>query len=471
MGRRIFWIITLVILCVIIPVNLSGQDSFLNVDTHIREGLDLQGGQQILLEADLPADQAVSTQNLEVARKVIENRVNALGLSEPVVQTSPPRRIVVELPGYDKPEEALALIRNTALLEFVESTYALGDGQEIRTDYLTASTSDAEQAITPSAAAPTPDSQSSPTPGASPTESATPTTEGPVFHTIMTGALLVSAQVARDESGKPDVVFNLTDEGAKVFADYTAAHINGFLAIVLDKKVISCPTIASAIPSGTGRISGNFSLDEANQLAIYLSYGSLPIPLKVVRSQSIGPTLGQDSLRRSLIAGIIGLSAVALFMLFYYRLPGALADLALGMYALTSLTIYRLLPVTFTLPGIAGFILSVGMAVDANVLIFERMKEELRGGRVLRDAVDTGFSRAWSSIRDSNISTLITCSILVWFGNTFGASIVKGFAITLAIGVLVSMFTAIVVTRNLLHLVLDRIDFSTRHSWFGIHDQ
>jgi preprotein translocase subunit SecD len=471
MGRRILWILTLIILCIVIPMNLSGQNNFLGLDTHLREGLDLQGGQQILLEADVPSDQAISSQSLEVARKVIENRVNALGLSEPVVQVSPPRRIVVELPGYDKPEEALALLKNTALLEFVESPYALASGQEIRTDYLSSSASGAAQTETPSTATQSSTPQVSPTPGASSSESPTPSSEEPVFHTIMTGAMLVSAQVGRDEGGKPDVLFNLNGEGAKIFADYTSKHINGFLAIILDKKVVSCPTIEGAIPGGSGRISGNFSLEEANQLAIYLTFGSLPIPLKVIRSQSIGPSLGQDSLRRSLIAGIIGLSAVALFMLFYYRLPGALADLALGMYALTSLTIYRLLPVTFTLPGIAGFILSVGMAVDANVLIFERMKEELRGGRVLRDAVDMGFSRAWSSIRDSNISTLITCSILVWFGNTFGASIVKGFALTLAIGVLVSMFTAIVVTRNLLHLVLDRIDFSTRHSWFGIHDE
>ncbi|OGO10109.1 MAG: protein-export membrane protein SecD, partial [Chloroflexi bacterium RBG_13_60_9] len=248
-------------------------------------------------------------------------------------------------------------------------------------------------------------------------------------------------------------------------------HTGWYLAIVLDKVVISCPTVSEPILGGYGSISGSFTAAQANQLAILLTYGAMPVPLKVIREQTVGPTLGQDSLRRSLIAGAIGLLAVALFMMLYYRLPGALADVALILYALTSLTIYRLIPVTFTLPGIAGFILSVGMAVDANVLIFERMKEELRAGKVLRDAVDTGFSRAWLSIRDSNISTLITCAILIWFGSTFGASIVKGFAITLAVGVLVSMFTAILVTRNLLHLVLDRVDFSERHSWFGIWNE
>lgn len=283
--------------------------------------------------------------------------------------------------------------------------------------------------------------------------------------------MLKSASVGTDAANQPSVDFTLTSEGASIFADYTTNHVDWFLALVLDKKVISCPKVNEPIPGGIGQITGSFTMTEANQLAIFLSYGALPVPLKVIREQSIGPTLGQDSLRRSLVAGLIGLLAVVLFMLLYYRLPGALADLALLMYAFTSLTVYRLISVTFSLPGIAGFILSVGMAVDANILIFERMKEELRSGKILREAVDAGFSRAWPSIRDSNISTLITCSILVWFGGTFGASIVKGFAITLAAGVLVSMFTAIVVTRNLLHLVLDRIDFSTRHSWFGIADE
>jgi preprotein translocase subunit SecD len=467
MGRWMFWILIAALLLVIIPINWPGQNSFLGKDTHLREGLDLQGGIQILLEADVPADRDVTSKELEVARKVIEDRVNALGLSEPVVQVSPPRRIVVELPGYDKPDEAVALIKNTALLEFVEVPYSLSPGTEIQTDFLASSSTSAATSATTETVVATPTGASTPTPAAADTTPAV-TPVGTVFHTIMTGAMLVSAQASRDEAGQPDVLFTLTTEGAQIFADYTTNHVNGFLAIVLDKKVISSPSIGSPIPGGNGRITGKFTIDEANQLAIYLSYGSLPIPLKVIRNQSIGPSLGQDSLRRSLIAGLIGLSAVVLFMLLYYRLPGAVADLALLMYALTSLAIYRLIPVTFTLPGIAGFILSVGMAVDANVLIFERMKEELRGGKVLRDAVNTGFTRAWSSIRDSNISTLITCSILYYFGTTFGASIVKGFAITLAIGVLVSMFTAIVVTRNLLHLVLDRIDFSTRHSWFGI---
>jgi len=215
-------------------------------------------------------------------------------------------------------------------------------------------------------------------------------------------------------------------------------------------------------------ISGSFDLDSANRLALQLRYGSLPVPLKVVQQSEVGPTLGQDSIRQSQIAGIIGLTAVILFMILYYRLPGIVAAIALAFYAVITFALFVLIPVTLTLPGIAGFILSVGVAVDANILIFERMKEELRDGRGLRSAVDTGYGRAWPSIRDSNVSTLITCTILWFFGSAFGASIVQGFALTLALGVAVSLFTAILVTRTLMHLILDNIDFSERHGWFGI---
>jgi preprotein translocase subunit SecD len=484
MNRTISWIIISLVLAVAIVVNVPSRIRILGFDWHIRQGLDLQGGVQVLLEADLPANQAVSSDSMNVAASVISNRVNALGVSEAVVQVSLPRRIVVELPGYDKPEEAVKLIQNTALLEFVETQYRLDANQKIETDYAVGSESTTPTgegpsvlgSATPSATATpfTPTLLPSATPGLSallgtPEPGGTPV-PGTIYHTLMTGAQLKAASVGSDSANQPAVNFSLTPEGAVIFTDYTTNHVGWYLAIVLDKTIISCPKVNEPIPGGSGQIVGSFTVSEANQLAIWLSYGALPVPLKVMREQSIGPTLGQDSLRRSLIAGLIGMLAVILFMLLYYRLPGALADMALIMYTLTSLTVYRLIPVTFSLPGIAGFILSVGMAVDANILIFERMKEELRSGKILREAVDAGFARAWTSIRDSNISTLITCAILLWFGSTFGASIIKGFAITLAAGVLVSMFTAIVVTRNLLHLVLDRIDFSTRHSWFGISD-
>jgi preprotein translocase subunit SecD len=491
MNRTVSWTIIGLVLALAIIVNVPSKIRILGFDWHIRQGLDLQGGVQVLLEADVPASQEITSQSMDVAASVISNRVNALGVSEAVVQVSLPRRIVVELPGYDKPEEAVSLIQNTALLEFVETQYRLDPNQKIETDYLVGSESTTPTGVEPSAAGSitpsltaTPSATETPftptllpsgTPGLSallgtPEAGGTPV-PGTVYHTLMTGAMLKAASAGTDAANQPSVNFSLTPEGAAIFSEYTTNHVGWYLAIVLDKNILSCPRVNEPIPGGSGQITGSFTVSEANQLAIWLSYGALPIPLKIMRQQSIGPTLGQDSLRRSLIAGLIGLLAVVLFMLLYYRLPGALADLALLMYALTSLTVYRMIPVTFSLPGIAGFILSVGMAVDANILIFERMKEELRAGKILREAVDAGFARAWTSIRDSNISTLITCGILLWFGSTFGASIIKGFAITLAAGVLVSMFTAIVVTRSLLHLVLDRIDFSTRHSWFGIADE
>jgi len=296
----------------------------------------------------------------------------------------------------------------------------------------------------------------------------------PTYRTVMTGRELRSAQVAfQQTTNQPYIAFTLSEDGAKIFADYTTKNVNKYLAITIDKRVISSPVIKSPITGGSGIIEGKFTLEEANRLVVQLKYGALPIPLKVVQSSVVGPTLGRDSVNRSITAGAIGLIIVALFMLLYYRLPGLLADLALTIYALVVFAIYKFgIPgvfdyVTLTLPGIAGFILSVGMAVDANILIFERMKEELRAGRTLPMAIEAGFQRAWTSIRDSNISTLITCGILLWFGASFGASIVAGFALTLAIGVIVSLFTAITVTRTFLRLTLD-MNVTENLWWFGI---
>ena len=231
--------------------------------------------------------------------------------------------------------------------------------------------------------------------------------------------------------------------------------------------VISSPRINGPIPGGNGQITGAFTREQANSLVVQLTYGALPVPLKVLSSRTVGPTLGQDSINKSVVAGAIGISVVIIFMLLYYRLPGALADVALILYGLLVFAIYKLLPVTLTLAGIAGFVLSIGLAVDANILIFERMKEELSAGRALKAAIRAGFDRAWPSIRDSNASTLITCAILFWFGTTQGASIVAGFALTLAIGIGVSLFTAIVVTRTLLTLIMD-LDIAKQHWWFGV---
>ncbi|HRF48456.1 MAG TPA: protein translocase subunit SecD [Anaerolineales bacterium] len=458
-GRRLLWLLVIVLIVagaiiVVIPNNIVQATLFGRVLAPV-QGLDLQGGLRVLLEADVPEGQAVTPDQMEAARGVVERRVNGLGVAEPLVQVQGDRRIVVETPGLINADATIATLQSTGLLEFV----IIPTGQ----------TPPAEGSVIETyCPVPTSVDCGNPTQSAPVTSALTETTAaGPVYVTLMTGAALSTANVDAT-SGQPAIAFQLGPQGTTLFATHTTAHVNDFLAIVLDKVVISAPVINSPITGGQGLISGSFDLDSANRLALQLRYGSLPVPLKVVQQSEVGPTLGQDSIRQSQIAGIIGLTAVILFMILYYRLPGIVAAIALAFYAVITFALFVLIPVTLTLPGIAGFILSVGVAVDANILIFERMKEELRDGRGLRSAVDTGYGRAWPSIRDSNVSTLITCTILWFFGSAFGASIVQGFALTLALGVAVSLFTAILVTRTLMHLILDNIDFSERHGWFGI---
>lgn len=392
-------------------------------DIALHLGLDLQGGMQMLLEPDVPEGQAVSSESMEAARSIVESRVNGLGVAESVVQSVSGNRILVELPGIADPEAAASMLKQTGLLEFVDTgAEFIPPGTVITTDF--GLSAEAVAALTPTTT---------------------------VYHTVLTGSDLKSAQVEFDGQGLPVIAFELSSEGARVFAEHTAANVNRYLAIVLDKAIVSCPRIESAIPEGRGVITGQFTVQEARAMVLQLRYGALPIPLRIIDTRAVGPTLGQDSVDKSIRAGVIGLIAVLLFMLIYYRLPGALADLALIIYALITLALYKLIPVTLTLPGIAGFLLSMGMAVDANILIFERMREELRAGRTLQRAIDAGFRRAWTSIFDSAVSTWITCLILWLFGNSFGASVVKGFAITLALGVLISMFTAVTVTRTFVH--------------------
>ncbi|NPA93621.1 MAG: protein translocase subunit SecD [Chloroflexi bacterium] len=446
---------------VTIPNPFGGKPLFSH-PVQVRLGLDLQGGVQALLESEIPCDQ-VSPEAMETARAIVEKRVNGLGVSEAVVQLADNCRIVVELPGERDPERALETIRKTGVLEFVDlgDTY-LPPGTPVLTDF--------RQQHQTTAATPTPEATATPAEGeATATPEASPTPEPKVWHTVMTGADLKSVTVVPSQTGSGyEIAFTLTDKGAKIFADYTSKNVGKILGIALDGKIISAPRVNSPITDGRGVITGDFTLESANDLAIQMRYGSLPIPLKVVQSQTIGPTLGEDSLRKSMNAGIIAIIVILSFMALYYRLPGLVADLALISYALLSFAIFKWIPVTFTLPGIAGFVLSIGMAVDANILIFERMKEELRDGHPLIHAIDLGWERAWPSIRDANISTLITTAILFWFGNAYGASLVKGFALTLAIGVLVSLFTAVTITRIFLHTVLDALDFSAHTSWFGI---
>jgi len=399
----------------------------------LRLGLDLQGGLQVLLAADVPEGQELDPASMETARRIVESRVNGLGLTEPLVQAQGERRIIVELPGIDNPEQAVQTIKGTALLEFIDAgPVPLMPGTLVTTtlggpDLGQASV--AGKAIT-----------------GTETSNVIPA-DTRILETVLTGASLNNVGLNVDEQSNYIVPFELNDEGAQIFADYTASHVGQYLCIVLDKEVISCPRVDSAIPGGEAMIRGDFSYDTARHLAVQLRYGALPVPLKVESFNRIGATLGAQSVEKSIRAGAIGLLIVLLFMLIYYRLPGALADVGLVIYVLLNIALYKTAPITLTLPGIAGFILSAGMAVDANILIFERMKEELRRGRTLITAIEIGFSRAWPSIRDAQISTLIICAILFIFGTNLGASMVKGFAMTLAIGTVINVFTAVFATR------------------------
>jgi len=442
-----------------------------NVTTRL--GLDLQGGLQVLLEADLPANTAIDAEAISVARTIIENRTNALGVSENVIQVAGDRRIVGDFPGLEDSDAVLAILQRTGLLEFVDmGTSPVEDGTIIQTDFGQSSTTPSGGS-TPESTTPTiTPTQAAPTPAATgtPEATATPGSETPqTYHTVMTGVALKIVNVIRDSTtGAYEISFVLKTDSATMFADYTGSHIDQYLAIVLDKIVISVPIIKNQISDGQGVIQGRFTSDSANALAIQLRYGSLPVPLKIVETRIVGPTLGEDSLQKSLIAGVAGMIIVILFMALYYRLPGIVADISILFYAAIAFAIFKFFHFTLTLPGIAGFMLSTGAALDANILIFERLKEELRSGRTLAQAVEQGWKRAWSSIRDSNIAALITSAILFWFGSTFGATIVKGFSLTLAIGVIVSLFTAIFVTRTLLAMVLQWFKPKNYSRWFGI---
>lgn len=454
-------------------------------------GLDLQGGSQLVYQADLSnIDQADREQAMAGVRDVIERRVNMFGVSEPVVQVSGSDRLIIELAGIQDIDAAIAAIGETPTLEFeeeivVEEPAAEGESKETeetrpeedaRSSLRVAQADETEIQPEETAAEETTGEE---LPELTPEEIEEITSEitdeegNPIdvsslleesqFQpTGLTGKNLESAQVVFPQQGvgSPQVQLEFDDEGKALFAEITERNVGRRVAILIDGVIISAPVVQERIGEGTAVITGDFTLDEAKELARNLNAGALPVPIDLLSRQTVGATLGQASVQKSLIAGLIGLLAVAIFMIAYYRLPGILAVISLLIYALVVLAIFKLIPVTLTLAGVAGFILSVGMAVDANVLIFERFREEARQGKAIPQAIDNGFKGAWTSIRDSNVSTLITCIILYWFGT----SIIKGFALTLGIGVLISMITAIAITKTFLQLSITK--YLKKHPWW-----
>lgn len=367
-----------------------------------RLGLDLQGGAHLVYEADVSQIEAGNRlQALEGLRDVIERRVNYYGVTEPVVQinrSGESYRLIVELAGKEV-FEAIQAVGNAPFLEFKEVE---GEGEAAQ-----------------------------------------------FVESGLTGKYLQRSSVIFDpQTNLPAVSLEFNEEGAKLFEEITARNVGKVLAIFIDGIPISTPRVNEPISGGRAQISGDFTIENAKFLVRNLNAGALPVPITLISQQNVGATLGEESLAKSIRAAFFGVAFVALFMIFYYRLPGILAAFALFLYIILVLFLFKVFGVTLTLAGIAGFILSVGAAVDANVLIFERMREELRDGRSLRAAIDEGFLRAWTSIRDGNVTILITASILFWFGTSF----VKGFALTLVLGLFVSMFSAITVTRTLLTL-------------------
>ncbi len=400
-----------------------------------RYGLDLAGGTHLVYAADIsklaPADVDSSMQAL---RDIIERRVNIFGVSEPLVQTERggitgggEERLIVELPGISNLSDAVNAIGSTPVLDFrLQETQGTSTVTYVPTG--------------------------------------------------LTGAYLTHADLqfssgrAGALSNQPIIELQFNTDGAVRFKDITTKNVGRQLGIFLDNQLISSPVIQEAIPNGQATITGNFTPAEARDLVRNLNFGALPVPISLESSQSIGASLGQQALSESVVAGLWGFLLVALFLLFWYRLPGVVAVVALCIYVALSLAIFKLIPVTLTVAGLAGFILSIGMAVDANILIFERTKEELRGGpdrpgKPLQEAIHEGFKRAWTSIRDSNLSSIITGIILYWLG---GTAVIQGFALVFVIGVLVSMFTAVTLTRTfLISLGFGGTESKLAHFFFG----
>ena len=401
-------------------MNLNVGPFSIKRDFSYKLGLDLQGGTSLIYQVDMskvPANQ--QSDAFVGARSVIERRINFFGVSEPTIQSlkqGNEYRIIIDLPGQSPLDQALDLIGRTAQLSFWEE----GKGS-IATE---------EARLLPLGL--------------------TDIYKNKPVETKLTGRDLKSAQIVfGGNDGTPQVQLNFSSSGSKYFAEITQRNVGKPVAIVIDGIVISAPIVQQAILNGNAVISGNFTQEGAKNLAIQLNSGALPAPLKIIGQSTVGPSLGLESLKKSLVGGIVGFLSIVLFMILLYKKEGFVASLALVIYVIIVLFIFKVIPVTLTLAGIAGFILSIGMAVDANVLIFERLKEELRLGKPKNVAVKLAFSRAWPSIRDSNVSSLITTFILFYFGS----GLIRGFAVALFIGIAVSMFSAILVTRNLLAFI------------------
>ncbi len=423
-----------------------------------KQGLDIAGGTRLVLEArteKLPPTEKWDQEKLQAVVKIIDNRVNGGGYGEVLIQPKGDKQIVVELPAIKNPQEAIDTLKSTAQMEFRYFKNVKSQRHPMAPYKMDIEMQDdgTEKYVFT-------DKSGNDIPIAKVLE------ESPI---ILTGKdLKPNAEAQRSPSTFQDyVAIEFNREGRKAFADFTRTHVNDYLAIILDNKVISAPTIRNAILDGKAIIEGGFKdVQEATRLANLLKAGALPVPLEIVQKQSVEASLGRDSVDRSVHAGAIGLAIVVLFMMGYYLLPGLLADIALVIYALLTMALFKAIPVTLTLPGIAAFILSIGMAVDANILIFERLKEELRNGKTLRAAIDAGFSRAFTSIFDSNMCTAITCVIL-WY---YGTGPIRGFATVLLLGVAISMFTAITVTRSMLYLLVNT-GMATNPVWFGLGRQ
>lgn len=535
----------LLLTAVVVLVDLpQGPDLRIgNIDRELKVhfGLDLQGGSSLTYEANMSdLAEADRAEAIEGVRDVIERRINAFGVSEPVIQTNrfgESFRVIVELPGIQDIDQAISEIGETPLLEFREQKELTEEEKKAIEALNAEAKKNAEETLTktlvPNADFARLANELSQDSGNINFETGekkggdldffgkgamVPEFEAAVFsnepgtvvpnlvetsfgyhiikvtekkeengseqrrashilfrkqsldnqnrfeNTELTGAHLDKAAVVFDQTTNvPEVNLQFNDEGAKLFEAITERNVSKPVGIYLDGTAISIPTVNQKISGGQAVITGDFALDEAKQLARRLNAGALPVPIELVSQENVGPSLGKVAVQKSVIAGLIGLIAVALFMIAYYRLPGLLSVGALLIYVMLVLSVFKLLPVTLTLAGIAGFILSVGMAVDANILIFERMLEELRDGKSLPVAIEDGFDRAWLSIRDSNISSLITALILIWFGT----SIVKGFAITLSIGILISMFSAITISRTFLRLIAGSV-LKKRLTLFGL---